>query len=73
MDAVRRPFDSNCTAYTSPRKHLKVLETSTGRQLTLTVKYAGDLVLLAREETVLQGMFVPLVETGKIYGFIMNL
>jgi hypothetical protein len=42
-------------------------------QITRTVKYAGDLVLLAKEETVLQGMFDTLVETGRSYGMEMNL
>jgi hypothetical protein len=36
------------------------------------VKYAGDLVLLAKGETVLQGMFDRLFETGRSYGMEMN-
>ena len=32
-----------------------------------TVKYAGDLVLVAKEETVLQGMIVRLTEAGRCY------
>jgi hypothetical protein len=36
------------------------------------VKYADDLVLLAREEKVLQGIFVRLIETGRLYGMEMN-
>jgi hypothetical protein len=31
------------------------------------VKYTDDLVLLAREETVLQGMIDRLIETGRRY------
>jgi hypothetical protein len=36
------------------------------------VKYADDLVLLAREETVLQGMVDRLIEIGRQYGTEMN-
>ena len=37
-----------------------------------TVKYADDLVLMAKEETVLQGMIYTLIETGRYYGMEMN-
>ena len=43
-----------------------------GGQASLTVKYADDLVLLAKEETVLQGMTDSLTETGRCYGIEMN-
>jgi hypothetical protein len=36
------------------------------------VKYADDLVQLAREEKVLQGMVDTLIETGRRYGMEMN-
>jgi hypothetical protein len=36
------------------------------------VKYADDLVLLAREKTVLQGVFDRLIEIGRCYGMEMN-
>jgi hypothetical protein len=36
------------------------------------VKYADDLVLLAREENVLQGMFDRIIEIGRCYGMEMN-
>jgi hypothetical protein len=36
------------------------------------VKYADDRVLLANEETVLQGVIDSLIETGKFYGLEMN-
>jgi hypothetical protein len=36
------------------------------------VKYADDLVLLAKEKKVLQGMFDGLTETGICYGLEMN-
>ena len=34
-----------------------------GGQIIQTVKYADDLVLMAKEETVLQGMIDKLIET----------
>ena len=37
------------------------------------MKYADDLVLMAKEETVLQGMIDKLIETGRYYGMEMNL
>jgi len=42
-----------------------------GGQITHTVKYADDLVLLAKEEKVLQDMIDKLVETGRCYGMEM--
>ena len=36
-----------------------------GGQIIQTVKYADDLVLMAKEETVLQGMIDRLTETGR--------
>ena len=41
-------------------------------QIIQTVKYADDLVLMAKEETVLQGMIDKLMETGRYYGMEMN-
>jgi hypothetical protein len=43
-----------------------------GGQIIRTVKYAHDLVLLAKEETVLQGMTDILTEIGSCYGMEMN-
>ena len=43
-----------------------------GGQVSRTVKYADDLVLLAKEETALQCMFDRLTETGRRYGLEMN-
>jgi hypothetical protein len=39
-----------------------------GGQVIHTVKYADDLVLLAKEEMMLQGMFDRLLEIGRCYG-----
>jgi hypothetical protein len=36
------------------------------------VKYADDLVLLAKEDMVLQGMIDKLIEIGRCYGMEMN-
>jgi hypothetical protein len=43
-----------------------------GGQVISTVKYADQLVLLAKEETVLQGMVDRLIEIGTRYGMEMN-
>ncbi|PNF33086.1 hypothetical protein B7P43_G16084 [Cryptotermes secundus] len=43
-----------------------------GGQIIQTVKYANDLVLMAKEETVPQGMVDRLIEIGKCYGMEMN-
>jgi hypothetical protein len=43
-----------------------------GGQVIRTVKYADDLVLLAREEKVLQGMVDRLIEIVKCNGMEMN-
>jgi len=37
-------------------------------QVFRTVKYAGNLMLLAKEETVLQGRIESLIEIGRSYG-----
>jgi len=36
-----------------------------GGQIIQTVKYADDIVLMAKEETVLQGMIDKFIETGR--------
>jgi len=36
------------------------------------VKYADDLVLMTKEEMVLQGMIAKLIEIGRSYGLEMN-
>jgi len=44
----------------------------TGGQVFRTMKYADELVLLAKEEAVLQGMNERLTEIGRCYGMEMN-
>ena len=44
-----------------------------GHTIIHTVKYADDLVLLAKEEKVLQDMIDKLIEIGRSYGMEMNL
>ena len=43
-----------------------------GGQIIHTVKYADDLVVLAKEEKVLQDMIDKLIEIGRCYGMEMN-
>ena len=43
-----------------------------GGQIIQTVKYADDLVLMAKEEKVIQGMIDKLIEIGSCYGVEMN-
>jgi hypothetical protein len=43
-----------------------------GGQITHTVKYADDLVLLAKEEKVLQDMIDKLIEIGRCQGMEFN-
>jgi hypothetical protein len=43
-----------------------------GRKIIHTVKYADDLVLLAKEQKVLQDMVDKLIEIGRCYGMEMN-
>ena len=43
-----------------------------GGQIIQTVKYADDLVLMAKEEKVLQGMTDKLIQIGSCYGMEMN-
>jgi len=41
-------------------------------QVICTVKYTDDLVLLAEEEAVLQGVIERLMEIGRCFGMEMN-
>ena len=43
-----------------------------GWQIIQTAKCADDLVLIAKEETVLQGMIDKFIEIGSCYGMEMN-
>jgi hypothetical protein len=43
-----------------------------GRQIISTVRYADNLVLLAKEETILQSMIDKLIEVGRGYGMEIN-
>ena len=44
---------------------------SIGGQIIQTVKYADVLVLMGKEENVLQGMTDKLIEIGRSYGICM--
>ena len=71
-DAVCYHFCSPCTANALPRKLWMGLEASTSEGKLFKLKYADDLVLMAKEETVLQGMIDKLIEIGSCYGMEMN-
>jgi hypothetical protein len=43
-----------------------------GGKIIHTVKYANDLVFLAKEEMVLQNMIDKLIEIGRVYGMEKN-
>jgi hypothetical protein len=43
-----------------------------GGQVRYCEQYAADLVLLGKEEAVLQGMTERLIATGRCYGMDMN-
>ena len=45
---------------------------SIGGQIIQTVKYADDLVLMAKEEKVLQSVIDKLIEVGRCYGMEIN-
>jgi len=48
------------------------LETKIGGEIIHTVKFADELVLLVKEEKVLQNMTNKLIEVGRCYGMEMN-
>ena len=50
------------------RHHTRMLK----KHPVYSVKYADDLVLLAKDETVLQGMTDRLIDIGRCYGMEMN-
>jgi hypothetical protein len=69
--AVCHQFCSTYTAYIKEARE-GFADFKMGGQVIRTVKYADDLVLLAKEETVLQGMIDRLTEIGTRYGMDMN-
>jgi hypothetical protein len=71
-DAVCHHFCSTCTANALPRKLWKGVETSNQRANHSHLKHVDDLVLLAKEEKVLQNMIDKLNEIEGCYGMEMN-
>ena len=72
-DAVCHQFCSTYTANTLPRKLWEGLgDFKIGGQIIHTVKYADDLVLLAKEEKVPQDMVDKLIKIGRCYGMEIN-
>jgi hypothetical protein len=76
---VRQGFCLSPILFSLYREHLtkEALEAygnfKIGGKSMLTVKYADELVLLAKEETVLQGMADSLTEFTRCYGMEMNM
>ena len=72
-DAVCHQLCSTCTVECLTKGALDGLgDFNIGGQIIQTVKYADDLVSMAKEETVLQGMIDTLIETVRYYGMEMN-
>jgi hypothetical protein len=72
-DAVCHRSYSNYTANTLPTKLLKgVGYFKLGVKVIRTVEYADSLVLMAKEETVLQDIFDSLMEIKRCYRMEMN-
>ena len=72
-DAVCHQFCSTCTAECLTKEALDGLgDFIIGGQIVQTVKYADNLVLMAKVETVLQGMTDKLTEIGRRYDTEMN-
>jgi hypothetical protein len=65
--------NTNCT-YSFDLKVMEhiVFVNKIGGQIIHTVKYADNLVLLAKEEKVLQDMIDELIEIGRCYGMERN-
>jgi len=72
-DAVCHQFCSTCTANAFTKEPVDGLgDFNIGGHIIQTVKYADYLVLMAKEETVLQGMIDKLIAIGRCYGIEMN-
>jgi hypothetical protein len=64
---------SACAANALPRKLWVGLgDFNIGGKIIQTVKYVGDLVLMAKEQTVLQGMIGKPTGIGRCCGMEMN-
>ena len=65
-DAVCHRFYSNCTANILPRRPLKGFgDFKEGEQMIRTVKYADNLVLPTKAETMLLGVIDRLIKIGR--------
>jgi len=73
MGAHCHQFCSACTAKYLTKEALEWFgDFEGGGQVICIMKYADDLVLLAKEETVLQSMINTLTEIVKCYGMKIN-
>ena len=64
-------FVTDCIQLT-PREHYQGNSFKIGGKVIRTVKYAAGLVLLAKEEAVLQGIVDRLTEILRCYGMAKN-
>jgi len=68
-DAVFSPILLNLYSECLTKEALDGLgDFNIGEKIIQTVKYADDLVRMAKEETVLQGMIDKLIVIGRCYG-----
>ena len=61
-----------CVCYLTKEALEGLGDNKIGGQIIHTVKYADDLVVLAKEEKLLQDMIDTLIEIGRCYGMEMN-
>jgi len=65
-------FSSNCKGNALPRNLEGFGDFEIGGKIIHTVKYANELLLLAKEEKVLQDLIDKLIEIGRCHGVEMN-
>jgi len=71
-DAVFQQFCSTRTVNALPRKLEWFGDFKIGGKILHTVKYANELLLLAKEEKVLQDLIDKIIEIGRCHGVEMN-
>jgi len=71
-DAVCHQFCTTCTVNALPRKLEEFGDFKIGGKIIHTVKYANGLLLLAKEEKVLQDLIDKIIEIGNCHGVEMN-
>jgi predicted nucleotidyltransferase len=71
-DAVCHHFYSTYSEYITQEALEGLGDFKVGGQIINMVRYADDLVLLAKEGTILQSMIDKLIEVGRRYGMEVN-